>query len=136
VIEKNMGIPPASDGNPFSRDNLSLDRFQSAPQPTPISPRPKRKEPFIPAFPVAVLDRLLGLPGKKDGYVYLILLWRSKVEGKNPVELTSARLACHGISRQEKWRALASLEQAGLVAVERRPQRNPLVTLLHEKRRP
>jgi hypothetical protein len=121
--------------NSFSRANQHLKA-----QVPPISPAParsglKQREPFIPTFPVAVLDQLLVLPGKKDGYVYLILLWRCKVEKKNPVVLTSARLAQHGISRIEKWRALCALEQAGLIKVRRRSRKNPLVTLLGEKLR-
>jgi uncharacterized membrane protein len=38
-------------------------------------------------------------------------------------------LKIDGISRQSKWRALNDLEQRGLIVVERRRRRSPLVRL-------
>jgi hypothetical protein len=36
-------------------------------------------------------------------------------------------LRIDGISRYSKWKALGDLERRGLVTVERRPRRSPLV---------
>jgi len=36
-------------------------------------------------------------------------------------------LKIDGISRQSKWRGLVELEKVGLVTIERRPNRSPIV---------
>jgi hypothetical protein len=51
------------------------------------------------------------------------------IDHNNPIRLTSACLAEFGISRGQKTRVLKFLEKAGLVHVDRRTGRNPLVTV-------
>ena len=99
--------------------------------------KPARKsgrESFIPELPTRIAVRLGKLSGKAF-LVYLLLhrlmVWKSC----NPVQLTTVYLVEHGLNRTDKWRALAILEQAGLIKVKRRPRKNPLVTLLKGKRR-
>ena len=43
-----------------------------------------------------------------------------------------ARLDSFGIARHAKYRALEALEAAGLISVERRPKKGPIVTILDE----
>jgi len=45
--------------------------------------------------------------------------------------LSNTALARYGVSRETKRRALAKLEAAGLIKVERRPGRATIVTLLN-----
>jgi hypothetical protein len=68
--------------------------------------------------------------------VYLLLHRLMVWKNRNPVQLTTAYLVEHGLNRMDKHRALAVLEDAGLIRVKRRPKANPLITLLEEKRRP
>jgi hypothetical protein len=56
----------------------------------------------------------------------LYLHWRGKGE---PIKLTNGMLEENGVSRQAKRRALAYLERRGLITVERRPKRSPIVTI-------
>jgi hypothetical protein len=44
-----------------------------------------------------------------------------------PIKLSNGMLEIDGISRQAKWRALTDLERLGLIQVERRPNRSPIV---------
>ena len=44
--------------------------------------------------------------------------------------LSNVFLQEHGIHPDAKWRALRKLELAGLVSVERRGKKNPMVTIL------
>lgn len=90
---------------------------------------PKGKPLFIPAFPLSWLAHLAPLPGKALA-VYLVLYFRSRIEQSRTVTLKTATLAYFGISRREKQLALQRLETIGLITVERRPRRNPRVTLL------
>ena len=57
--------------------------------------------------------------------VALELLYQARW-GKN-VKLTTARLKTLGVSRRSKWRALDELSRAGLVHVEKRGNKNPIV---------
>jgi DNA-binding transcriptional ArsR family regulator len=69
------------------------------------------------------------LPGK--ALALGMLLWREAgMDGIGPVTITSAKAAALGMDRSAKSRAIADLERAGLVRVERRPRQNPLVTLI------
>lgn len=57
----------------------------------------------------------------------LYLSWKSKGE---PVTLSNVALENWRVSPREKSRAIAELEELGLITVERRRRRSPLVTVL------
>ncbi|HEY7311883.1 MAG TPA: hypothetical protein VH643_21140 [Gemmataceae bacterium] len=126
--------PPSS--NPFSRESLTLKPGDSV-QSVKIQAQRARtgtERRFLPALPEKLFKRLVVLPGKSWA-IYLVLLQRSRMERSNPVVLTSACLRQHGLNRTDKYRALPALETAGLIRVERRDRRNPLVWLLEEARK-
>jgi hypothetical protein len=87
----------------------------------------KRREHFI-RVPFNWHERLL-----KARYVATPLLaqhilyrhWKRKGE---PITLSNG--AMPGVSRFRKYRALAELEALGLIAVERRPDKSPVVQVL------
>jgi hypothetical protein len=56
--------------------------------------------------------------------------WKS---GKESIPVSTVALNEWGVSRRQKWRALAELERLKLVKVVRRPRKAPLVTLLFDK---
>jgi hypothetical protein len=93
--------------------------------------RERRDRRFFPALPERLFARLVRLPDKCLT-VYLVLLQRSRMEKANPVVLTTTYLSQYGISRGTKARSLADLERGGLVRVEKRGRKNPLVWLLEE----
>src|SRR5262249_47661546 len=94
--------------------------------------KPFAEREFIPPLSVHLLARLTPLKGKAWA-VYLILHQQSTILSSRAVELSSTRLSRIGVSRWQKYEALDDLESAGLISVERRPRKNPLVTLLEEK---
>ena len=63
-----------------------------------------------------------------------VILWHLSglKKDKRTVLLTSVECGQWGICRQSKGRALEALEKAGLVAIERRGNKNPLVTLIDD----
>jgi hypothetical protein len=73
--------------------------------------------------------------GDAHGQTYrlaLYLLYLYWKDGSNqPVKLPNVGLRDVGISRQSKWRVLADLERVGLISIERRPRRAPLIQLFH-----
>src|SRR5262249_29957289 len=70
------------------------------------------------------------LPGKAPLAVGLALWFEVGRRKSREVKLTSAILERFGVNRKAKYRALESLEKAGLVRVRREPRRKPVVTIL------
>ena len=70
-----------------------------------------------------------SLPGK--ALIVGLCLWRLRgAKKQDTVMLANSELGPVGIGRSSKSRALAALEEAGLIRVEHHPGRFPLVTLL------
>jgi hypothetical protein len=65
-----------------------------------------------------------------DGSTYRVALYLlDRATWGEQVALGNRVLEKRGVSRRSKWRALERLRQAGLIAVEHRPRKNPLVTV-------
>jgi hypothetical protein len=65
---------------------------------------------------------------KADGSTYRVALYLlDRASWGEHVPLGNRVLEKHGITRRTKWRALERLRQAGLIAVEARVGRPPLV---------
>jgi hypothetical protein len=62
--------------------------------------------------------------------VWVVLQHMAWQNNRSSFPLSNAVLAQHGVSREVKRRALAALESSGLIAVERRHGRAPVVTLI------
>ena len=62
--------------------------------------------------------------------VWVWLVHRARLTGNVAVAVPNGALAKYGISRKVKSLVLKQLEGAGLIMVERRPRKTPIVTLL------
>lgn len=91
--------------------------------------RPSRDGTLRGPIPIAWLQKASRLPGKSLHAG--LALWIAAARMKTPIvplsNVDGMRLGC---GRNQKYRALAWLEAAGLVAVKRRLGRSPIVTLL------
>ena len=88
----------------------------------------KRRKHFI-MLPFTWLERLSGASGQ----VYrlaILLLYRDWKSNGMPIKLGNGMLQIDGISRRTKWRALVELERRGLIAIERRCGKSPIIRLL------
>lgn len=94
----------------------------------------KRRDQFI-LVPMVWFEKLAGASDRTHRVaLYLLHLdWKGRGE---PIELANGMLRICGVSRQSKWRALADLERRGLVEIERRPRRSPVVRLMSTKHAP
>src|SRR5262249_33734970 len=91
--------------------------------------RKRRARRFIAPIPLPWFLAACRLPGK--ALAAALVIWHlAKLKGSDTVALTQAGLNEFGVSRQSKYRALRALEKAGLIAVRRRPKRNPEITVL------
>jgi hypothetical protein len=89
----------------------------------------RRRHHFI-LVPIRWFEKLAGATGQtyRVALFLLYLDWRTRGE---PIRLSNSLMQIDGVSRQSKWRALAALERRGLIVIERRPSRSPLVRLLN-----
>jgi hypothetical protein len=89
----------------------------------------RRQEPFA-MVPLAWAASAAKATRTRKALVWILLLhtaWRTK---SATFRLSNVGLAKSGVSREIKRRALAELEAAELIVVERRPGRAPRVTMV------
>jgi hypothetical protein len=94
----------------------------------PTSTRHRRQQ-FV-KFPWTWVERLRAARHISTYRVALHLLHYNWRTGKRVITLSTIILEGEGVDRRAKWRALAELERVGLVQVERRDRKSPLVTLV------
>lgn len=82
---------------------------------------------YIPTVPIPLFRKVCQLGSA--GFVFLLIWWRAKMAKSNTVSASTALLQEFGFSRKVKCRALAVLEEAGLIQVGRQNGKNPQVTL-------
>jgi len=87
----------------------------------------RRRQHFV-SVPWTWIERLSGATGQTClvALHLLYLHWKGRGE---PIKLANGMLRIDGISRQSKWRALGDLERRGVIVVERRRRRSPIVRL-------
>jgi hypothetical protein len=90
----------------------------------------RRTEKYFVKFPSSWVDRL-GTAKRISTYrIALYLLHQHWRTTGRALPLSNVALVSAGVSRREKWRGLEELESAGLVKIERRPRKSPIITLL------
>jgi hypothetical protein len=98
----------------------------------PTKPKPQRgSQPgkFV-KVPELWREQLCKVRAHGSTYrVALHLLHESWRTGNEAIKLTNVALAKVGVGREGKAIALKELRRAGLVAVEQRPRRSPIVTV-------
>jgi hypothetical protein len=74
-------------------------------------------------------EKLQGAAGQTYRLALYLLYTHWKDNGQ-PIKLANRMLRIDGISRYSKWKALADLERRGLIVIERRANRSPIVRLI------
>ena len=93
-------------------------------------PRPKAGERFLKGpIPLTWLSTAAKLPGKSLHVAIAIWLTASLAKSAT-ASLSNLAALPFGLDRNAKYRALQWLEEAGLIEVERKPGRSPIVTVL------
>jgi len=83
-------------------------------------------------IPVSWLSSAARLPGKSLHVAVALCVLRGSQKSR-VVPLSNITSLRFGLDRNAKYRALAWLEEAGLIAVERKLGRAPVVTILEAK---
>jgi hypothetical protein len=92
---------------------------------------PKRTEPFLQIPHKALVAGGRAGAGGRQLLVWLYIHHRVWADKRNTVTIGNQTLSSWGVTRRVKYAALRKLEAAGLISVEWRENRNPLVTLAH-----
>jgi hypothetical protein len=114
-------------------EGWDVSKLGSAPNSEPEQTCPptkirKRREHFV-KMPWTWVERLANASGK-TWLLAACLRYRYWQTKGGPIKLANGMLQIDGISRRTKWRALGELERLGLIAVERRNSRSPIIRLL------
>ena len=114
----------------MTEDDFDPDRYiLGGPVISSTPPRlAKRKEQFV-RLPLPVLDVLAKASGDKLMPVYCHVLHESWRTGGQPVKAANGLLETLGISPDAKVSALRRLERLGLVSIEWRGCKSPIVTV-------
>ena len=88
----------------------------------------KRREHFV-KVPFTWLEALVGASGNTCRLALHLLYLHWKDNGA-PIKLANGMLEMDGINRKAKSRGLSELECRGLITVERRPKKSPIVKLI------
>jgi len=117
--------------DPLDPKRLTLRRTPAVPAPrSEKPPRHKPGEKFLKGpVPWDWIARAAQQPGKAL-HVAIALWFMAGIKRARTVALPGLALRVLGVSRYAGYRALAALDEAGLVAVARHPGRNPVVTIL------
>ena len=92
--------------------------------------RSKRRGEFLKGpVPIAWVERACALGGKAAALAWA-LRFKAGMSSNRPIPATPRLLERFGMSSRSAYRALASLESAGLITVQRRRGASPLVTVL------
>ncbi|MEH6543013.1 MAG: hypothetical protein V7721_03635 [Porticoccaceae bacterium] len=116
-------------------DKFNLQDIQRQPKqnqtnlPRTAIPRKVNGEPFLRGpIPLTWLSVAAELPGKSL-HLSLAIWFRASMTNNATVRLGNSLLAEFSVKPDAKRRALKALEDAGLIEVDRRENRNPVVTL-------
>ena len=88
----------------------------------------KQRQHFV-KVPWTWIERLAGARYTATYRVALHILYRHW-RGGEPFALPNGMMSREGVERRAKWRGLMELERLGLVAIERRQRKSPLITVL------
>lgn len=93
-------------------------------------PKSKSTEPWVkvPLRWARTVADTVGSPKAFFVTIWLLhLAWKTK---SNTFSIPNGQLGTYGIHRNTKAATILALEQAGLIKVERRPRKTPIVTLI------
>ena len=114
--------------DPFDLKNFMISAIPERRVGTPAKIQKRRKN-FV-MVPINWWEKLEDCRSAKTILLAIYLLYLHWKNRGKPFKLPNGMLEYDGTSRRTKWRALPDLEQRGLITVERRPRKSPIVKLL------
>jgi hypothetical protein len=118
-------------------DRLDLDDLKLPPEmvcerPVGIPERIKKRQRQFVQLPLALVDKVACHSRDKTFAVLCYLLHENWKQGGGPIKVPNGFLNKLGVGRGAKSRALKKLERLGIISVERRDRKSPIVTIRSE----
>jgi hypothetical protein len=120
----------------MDQDPLDLEQLRIAPERVTKPAKPKRWRRHFVRVPWPWVERLQKAKRVSTYRLALVLIYEQWRTGGRPVALSNVLAHAEGLSRRSKWRAIAELENLGLIQVKRHRRRAPRVVLQHLKPEP
>jgi hypothetical protein len=117
-------------GKPVFRHGKHIETVELVPLISSAKRRKARQEDAFVLVPLARAAEVTKSMKAKGVMVWIVLLYLAWKNNNQTVKLSNEVIKHYGVSRHTKYRALATLEAAGIIAVEWQNGRAPLVTLL------
>lgn len=115
----------------LKQHRVATDRMTILERRVPFVPNKlqKRQKQFV-MVPWTWVDRLTTAHHIGTYKVALYVLHLNWKRSGQPFALPNRALEGHGVNRWSKWKALRELEQLGLIRVERRLRKSPIITVI------
>jgi hypothetical protein len=94
------------------------------------APAKRKKARAFVKVPLDLADQVAAATGEKRTLVWMLILYRTWQRQSPAVVVSTTMLRKYGISHKVKRRALEQLEAAGLISVQWRTKKNPVVILI------
>jgi hypothetical protein len=117
-------------GDQFDLKTLRLDKDQIRERLATVPTKIRQRRQHFAILPMTWYERMGEVRSCKTYRVAWYLLYLHWKAGSESVTLANGMLERDGVSRHAKWRALNELEHLGLITVERRPRKSPIIRLL------
>ena len=109
-------------------DDWAKQRLSELEAAAPVKRKP-RKDAFV-QVPLDWFKAAAKATRSPQAFVSVWLLHLAWKANSPTFPVPNGQLEQHGVSRYAKYRALARLERAGLITVDRRDRKTPIVTLV------
>jgi hypothetical protein len=112
--------------DPFDPENLRLSTAQQVARSAVVPAKLKKRREQFALVPMSLWETLNDASGQTLRLVvYLIhMYWKDEYK---PVKLANGMMAINGICRESKRQVLRDLEARGIVTVDRRVKKSPIV---------
>jgi hypothetical protein len=121
-----------TDADPYAdlkRLALTPEQILTLGRPVSVSRKMRKRHERFVMVPWAWVERLARARFTATYRVALHILYRHWEGGGEPFTLSNGAVAMGGVGRRAKWRALRELEQFGLITIERRKRKTPLIAV-------
>jgi hypothetical protein len=114
-------------------DEFDLNEFKAPPamveRTAGVPKRVKKRRQQFAKVPRAWVDAIGHKSRDKTFVVVWHLLHEHWKRGGGEIKVSNGMLALDGVGRNAKWRVLNMLEKAGLISIDRRDRKSPIVRL-------
>lgn len=118
-------------GKPVFRHGKRIETVELVPLTPSAKRRKARQEEAFVLVPLTRAAEVVKCMREKGVMVWIVLMYLAWKDKSPTVQLSNEIMKRYGISRHTKYRALATLEAAGIVTIEWQNKQAPMVTLVH-----